>query len=99
MDIDIEKELKEKKILDKKGGIAGIGSGKNLNKDFDKKLFNTIDIRNKTSFEINSKKMKIITTHPTNSYQVYGEKPVDSLVVKDPMEFWSVSKYLVIVLN
>lgn len=97
--IATEKELKEKQVLDKKGGVIGIGGGKNLNKDFDKKLFNTIDIRNKTTFEINSKKMRIITTHPTSSYQVYGEKPVDSLVVKDPMEFWSVSKYLVIVLN
>ncbi|MCK9206551.1 MAG: hypothetical protein M0P66_05505 [Salinivirgaceae bacterium] len=97
--IGTEKELKEKQILDKKGGFIGIGGGKNLNKDFDKELFNAIDIRNKTSFEIKSKKMRIITTHPTASYQIYGEKPVDSLVVKEPLEFWSVSKYLVIVIN
>ncbi|HAM97344.1 MAG TPA: hypothetical protein DCQ26_01930 [Marinilabiliales bacterium] len=97
--IGTEKELKEKHILDKKGGFIGIGGGKNLNKDFDKELFNAIDIRNKTSFEIKSKKMRIITTHPTASYQIYGEKPIDSLVVKEPLEFWSVSKYLVIVVN
>jgi cation transport regulator ChaC len=94
-----EKELKEMEILDKKGGFIGIGSGKNLNKDFNKELFTPIDIRNQTKFELNSKKIKIITTHPTSAFQVYGEKPVDSLVISNPQEFWSVSKYLVIVLN
>jgi cation transport regulator ChaC len=93
-----EKELKEKKILDSKGGFIGIGGGKTLNKDFDKALFTPIDIRNKTSFDLKSKKIRIITTHPTSSYQLYGEKPVDSLVVKNPADFWSVSKYFVVVL-
>jgi len=95
--IGTEKELKEKKILDSKGGFIGIGSGKTLNKDFDKSLFTIIDIRNNTSFELKAKKIKIITTHPSASYQIYGEKPVDSLVVKNPVDFWSVSKYFVVV--
>ncbi|MFA6402283.1 MAG: hypothetical protein WCX31_11770 [Salinivirgaceae bacterium] len=93
-----EKELKEMKILDTKGGFIGMGTGKTLNKYFDKGLFNTIDIRNQTSFELKAKKIKIITTHPSNSYQLFGEKPVDSLVVKNPQEFWSVSKYFVVII-
>lgn len=94
-----EKELKEMEILDKKGGFIGMGKGKTLNKDFNKEYFTTIDIRKTTSFNLEAKKIRIITTHPTNSFQVYGEKPVDSLVVSNPEEFWSVSKYLVIVLD
>lgn len=94
-----EKELKELGILDKKGLFIGIGSGKNLNEDFNKDLFNTIDIREETEFAINAKKIKIITKHPSNSYIVNGEKPVEGITVTDHDEFWSISKYLVIVID
>jgi len=93
-----EKELKEMQILDKKGSF--IGKAKTINKDFNKDYFTEIDIRTKTSFEFNNaKKIRVITTHPTNSYQIYGEKPVDSLVIKNYEDFWSVSKYLLIVID
>jgi len=95
-----EKELKDMEILDKKGGFIGIGSGKNLNANFDKKYFNEIDTRVYTSFEFDeAKKITIVTTHPTNSYTVYGEKPVDSLVINNAEEFWSVSKYLLVIIK
>ena len=91
-----EKELKDKNVLDKKGGFIGLGA-KNLNKDFDKSAFTKVDTRQFKSIALNAKKIRIVTNHPSDSYQVYGEKPVDSLVVKNPDNFWSVSKYLVIV--
>jgi hypothetical protein len=45
------------------------------------------------------KKVDIITTHPSQSYKIYGEKSVDSLVIINAKEFWSASKYLVIVID
>lgn len=94
------KELKKMDVLDKKGGFIGIGTGKSINENFNKEYFTKIDIRDKNSFEFNNaKKIKIITTHPSNSYTIYGNKPVDSLVINNIDEFWSISKYLIISIN
>lgn len=93
-----EKELKEMQVLDKKGSF--IGKAKHLNEDFNKEYFTEIDIRNQLKFEFdNAKKIRIITSHPSSSFELYGEKPVDSLVINDHDEFWSVSKYLLIVIE
>ncbi len=95
-----QKELKQMEVLNKKGGFIGIGAGKNINQNFNKEYFTEIDIRVENVFEFDhAKKIKIITTHPSNSYTIYGEKPIDSLVINNTEEFWSVSKYLLIVLN
>jgi predicted nucleic acid-binding Zn-ribbon protein len=91
------KELKEFNIIDNKGSFFGT---KKLNQDFKKEHFIKIDIRNKKTFIFdNAKKIKIITSHPSKSYTIYGEKPIDSLVINNVNDFWSISKYLVISIN
>ena len=96
--IGSEKELKELGVLDKKGNFA-VGS-KKARKDFDNSVFTRIDIREQTSFNLNgAKKAKVVTAHPLDSYTIYGQKPVDSLVVNNYYKFWNSSKYLVIVVN
>ena len=96
--IGSEKELKELGVLDKKGQFA-VGS-KKARKDFDNSVFTRIDIREQTSFDLNgAKKAKVVTAHPLDSYTIYGQKPVDSLVVNNYYKFWNSSKYLVIVVQ
>ncbi len=90
------KELKANKIIDKKGSFIGT---KKLNKDFDKTLFTKVDIRELISIDLEVQKVKILTTHPSNSYEFAGEKPINSLEITDMYVFWSVSKYLVIIIN
>lgn len=95
-----EKELMEMKVLNKKGGFIGMGAVKNLDEGFNKDYFQEIDIRSEKVFKFDQfKKINIVTTHPAGSYTVYGEKPVDSLVINNVQEFWSVSKYLLIVID
>lgn len=95
-----KKELKKMEVLDKSGGFIGIGTGGSINQNFNKEYFTKIDIRNKKSYKFNgTKKIQILTTHPSNSYTIYGNKPVDSLVISNIDDFWSVSKYLLISLN
>ncbi len=91
-----KKELKDAKIIDTNGLFSG---SKNINKNFDKDLFTQIDIRQDTIFPINAKKIKILSIHPEKSYKINGEKPVESIEILNPDEFWSVSKYLVVVIN
>lgn len=94
-----EKELKENKVITKEGGFIGLGKIEKLMEDFNKDYFSKIDITKIKKIDLYSKKARIITTHPASSYKIYGEGKADSLVIKNPSDFWGVSKYLVIVVD
>jgi peptidoglycan hydrolase CwlO-like protein len=93
------KELKEKKIIDKSGGFIGIGRSKTVTEDFDKTYFTKADITSLNEISIFKKKAVLLTNHPAGSYKFEGadKKSVDKLVILDYTEFWSRSKYLVII--
>jgi DNA repair exonuclease SbcCD ATPase subunit len=93
------KELKEKNVVTKEGGVLGIGSTENLKDDFNKEYFSKIDTREQTSFLIYADKAEVITTHPKGSYKFVGDEKVDSLVITNPRDFWRASRYLVIVVD
>ena len=94
-----KKELKKNNIITSEGGFIGIGRMQKLMENFNKDYFQIIDIRTTTSVPLLTKKADLITTHPANSYFFAGGEQIDSLVIKDPVQFWSVSKYLVIMVN
>ncbi|MFO0321293.1 MAG: hypothetical protein ACK504_02565 [Bacteroidota bacterium] len=90
------KELKEKGVISKEGGFIGIGKSTHLKADFNKDYFTKIDISATSYINIGAKKIKILSTHPTNSYKLVGDKSVEKIEILNPEEFWSISKYLVI---
>ncbi|MDN3670972.1 hypothetical protein QWY93_16775 [Echinicola jeungdonensis] len=92
------KDLKEKGVIDKEGGIIGIGSVKKLAEDFNKEIFEKIDISQTKAIPLNGKKATVITSHPSESYRLNSEdgNNLDSLYISDPRAFWKASKYLVI---
>lgn len=92
------KQLKEKNIVTKEGGLIGIGSNKELAANFNTESFTKIDYTNTTIIDIISDKAEIISVHPTNSYKlVMNGKQIMALEIIDPEKFWQASKYLVIV--
>ncbi|MFO0356170.1 MAG: hypothetical protein ACK50A_04385 [Sphingobacteriaceae bacterium] len=93
------KELKEKNIVTKEGGFIGIGKSNKLKDDFNKEYFTKVNIDETTTINIGAKKAKIITSHPSGSYKLIGEKKVERIEITNPEEFWSVSKYLVIIIE
>jgi chromosome segregation ATPase len=95
--IGTTKELKEKKIISKEGGFLGLGKNKTVKSDFDKTYFTKIDITNFKGAPIFKKKATLLTTHPAGSYRISGNKSADSLLIKNYAEFWSASKFLVII--
>ncbi len=89
------KELKEKGIVTKEGGLAGLGATRKLNAEaLGDGHFKTIDITRTLELPIAGKKVRLLTTHPQGSYRLEGE--VEKLVITDPQRFWSASKYLVV---
>lgn len=91
------KELKEYGVTEKDGGFIGLGKKMEVKADFNKDKFTKIDITQVTTIPIGAKKAKVLTTHPSSSYKLTGEKPVKSLDISNATDFWSASKYLVIV--
>lgn len=91
------KELKNEGILTREGGILGLGSSKAIQENFNNKYFKTVDIRDTKTIALHAKKAKIISEHPDSSYQfVEKDGQIAYLEIKDPAEFWRISKYAVI---
>ncbi len=82
-------DLKEEKIL---------VNGEVLKSDkFNKRYFTKIDIRNTKEIALDSKKAKVLTSHPANSYTLTtGSNGHLVLKITNTNAFWSMSKYLVV---
>ena len=92
------KDLQTMKVIDKTGGLLGIGKTSKLSANFDNNKFTRIDYVQTSTIPIDSKDAKIITTHPLDSYKLNKEKEkVVSLSITNAEKFWSASKYLVVV--
>lgn len=95
-----EKELLEQGVLTKEGGFIGIGKTKKLSDDFNKEYFTQVDISIFSEIELNAKKAKIVTNHPTDSYKIEGaDESAEKLVITNSEAFWASSKYLVIIVE
>jgi DNA repair exonuclease SbcCD ATPase subunit len=93
------KELKEQGIITKEGGFIGIGKIMKLREDFNKDYFTQLDITKTSEIILGGKEIEILTTHPKGSYKITGDKVKEKLVITDATNFWSVSKYLVVVVD
>jgi hypothetical protein len=91
------KELKQSGVIEKKGGVLGVGATEELNDQYPERMFSRIDIRETTSIPVNAKKVKLVTNHPDGTYEmkeVNGQ--IASLEIKNPTEFWKISKHMVL---
>ncbi len=92
-------ELIDNKVITTEGGVLGIGKNNELAPDFNKDYFTEVNINDLNEIPLGFKKVEMITTHPSNSYELKGDGTIEKLIIKDPKNFWSVSKYLVMVVK
>ncbi len=92
------KDLKAKGLISKEGGFLGLGKKESLHHDFSDKLFTQVNIQETKSIPVNAKEAKLITTHPSSSYELVRDKDnkIASIEIKDPEQFWKISKYAVV---
>ena len=84
-----KKELEEENILVK----GEVMQSKEVNKNY----FTKIDIRVTRTIKLYSKKAKLLTTHPAESYSLDKDAQGQyTLRITQPEKFWSVNRYLVI---
>lgn len=92
------KDLQTMQVIDKTGGLLGIGKSPRLSANISNEKFTRIDYTKLSSIPVDSKGAKFVTTHPADSYTLTKEKDkVVSIEITNPEKFWSASKYLVVV--
>lgn len=84
-------ELKEQNILVKGDVLRG---------NFNKNYFSKIDIRVDKEIKLYSKSANILTDHPAGSYTLTRDANKQFVLrITNPQQFWSVSKYLVVLVK
>ena len=92
-------ELTDNGVITKEGGFIGIGKINKLKDDFNKTYFTEVKMSELTEILLGVKKADIITTHPSDSYELIGGDLIEKIVIKDAVKFWGASKYLVVVVK
>lgn len=91
------KDLESKGVLVKTGGVIGIGKRTDLSDDANATQFQEVDVRELRKLPLAGEKPKLVTDHPRNSYSIVAAgDELAYLEIKDPQEFWKLSKYLVV---
>lgn len=91
------KELEEQGVIKKEGGFLGLGRNTSITPDLPEEPFSRVKISDTRRIDLNAKKVKLISDHPSQSYEVVRN---DSLVayieITDPVEFWKITRYAVV---
>ena len=94
--VGTRKLLKEAEVITRQGLFCP----PIVSSQVEKAPFEDIDIREVKSIPLNSKKAKVLSVHPQDSYALEaGEDGMLSLTVKDENSFWKQTKYLVVMIN
>ena len=87
-----KKELREQKILEKNDVLRS--------RDFNRDYFTKIDLRVTKVIKLYSKRARLVTSHPAGSYSLDRDSQGQyTLRITQPENFWSVSRYLVIIVK
>ena len=74
--------------------------GKVLQSSFNKNYFTKIDIRVDKEIKLYSKSAQILTAHPSSSYTLTQDTNKQYILrITNPQQFWSTSKYLVVLVK
>ena len=74
--------------------------GKVLRSNFNKSYFTKIDIREVKEIKLYSKDAELLTTHPSGSYTLQPDAQKQYVLrITNPQQFWSTSKYLVVLVK
>lgn len=94
-----EKELKENNVIATKNGILGIGKKVDLVDGFNEKYFDEINTIYKKEFTVEGNSIRILTDHPSASFELIPIGSNTRIKISNPTEFWKISKYLVVIVK
>lgn len=90
--VGTKSELLEKAVIESSGLFS-----KKISGNADRSDFTEIDVRNFDSLPLGDvKKVKILSAHPTGSFELEQTDDEQTIKIVDAKKFWSQSKYLVV---
>ncbi|MBP5369609.1 MAG: hypothetical protein J6Z01_14275 [Bacteroidales bacterium] len=94
--IGTKKELMNRNVISREGLFKGLKIGDS----FDREYFTKVDMRSIDEIPINTKSIRILSTHPAGSYEeVKSGNNISKIAIKDANAFWERSKFLVIMVE
>jgi hypothetical protein len=93
------KELIKKGVISNEGGFIGFGKMKKLSENYNTENFSEVDISKLKMIKLEAQKIKLITTHVSDSYSIVKTNDGCNLYIQNSEKFWSASKYLVVLLE
>lgn len=90
-------ELKDKQIINRDGFLSKLS----LDANFDKTQFINADDRNLDEITINASSIEVLTKHPSTSYTLKknNKNVIEKIVITNKDQFWSISKFLVVLVK
>ena len=64
--------------------------------DYEMSYFTKADKRTLKTIHLNSKKAKVMTNQPADSYKIEDNNGQKTLVITDPTRFWNTGNFIVI---
>jgi chromosome segregation ATPase len=95
-------DLREMGVVERSGGILGIGRVSKLADNLDLALFTQLDIQEDNKFSLDARKVDLLSSHPGDSYILRKSedgKRFLSLEITRPADFWKTTRTLVIAMD
>lgn len=93
-----KKELVKEGIIMESGGTLGLGKVPQPGPDMSSSDFTSGDMTELHQIQLTGRVVKLVTPHPTDSYKIVSGSP-DKIIITDPQDFWSKSKYLIVIIK
>ncbi len=95
-----EKDLLDKNVIKKDGLIPGLGKKYKVIPELDQSVLTPVNISEFEGMWVVSNKVRLASQHPVDSYHFHlvNDDKMRSLQIIDSERFWSMSKYLVVVI-
>ncbi len=94
-----EKNLANEGIISNQGGVIGLGRIPKLNGNMNSNGgFVVADLTTLKEISLEGSFVELVTPHPSRAYKIISGSP-DKLLITDPEDFWSKSKYMIAVVR
>ncbi|MBW6498589.1 MAG: hypothetical protein K0B09_09390 [Bacteroidales bacterium] len=91
------RDLEEKVIIERSGGVLGIGRTFLVNSNINRDYFTRLNITHVDKLQVPGKNPRLISKHPEGSYVLQSlEEEGSQIIIEDPDQFWSTTRYLVV---
>lgn len=93
-------ELKANQVMERQDGISGFLGQKKIADELNKDYYFEIDTRTVNEVPLVASSARVVSNHPPASYKFVGsDETIEAIRILDPTSFWSVTKYLTVVVK